>query len=305
MNNPDWNLYRTLLAVLQTGSLSAAARKLGLTQPTVGRHVDELEAALGYPLFTRSQQGLMPTEAALALQPYAQTLSSTVAALLREASGTLGAVDGVVRISASDIIGIEVLAPILAKLQAEHPHLIIELSLSDTVEDLLRREADIAVRMTEPRQDALVARHIGDIELGLHAQRDYLERNGYPADLAALAHHRMIGFDRETAFIRASLDHIRRVAPDFPTDITRSYRCDSNLAQLSAIRAGAGIGICQVKLAARDQGLVRLLPEFSLPLETWVAMHENLKQSRRCRTVFDALCKGLLEYTRGRPDHQL
>jgi DNA-binding transcriptional LysR family regulator len=298
MNEPDWNLYRTLLAVLETGSLSAAARTLGLTQPTVGRHVDELEQALGHALFTRSQQGLRPTDAAQALRPYAESLSTTAAALLREASSAIGAVEGVVRISASDVIGVEVLPPILSQLQATYPQLSVELSLSDTLHDLLRREADIAVRMTKPRQDALVARHIGTIELGLHAARSYLDRKGSPADLQALTQHHMIGFDHETAFIRASIESIRQLAPDFPQNIHWTYRTNSNLAQLSAIRAGAGIGICQVKLAQRQPDLVRLLPDFSLPLDTWVAMHENLRQSPRCKAVFDALCAGLIDYVK-------
>jgi DNA-binding transcriptional LysR family regulator len=298
MNEPDWNLYRTLLAVLETGSLSAAARTLGLTQPTVGRHVDELEQALGHALFTRSQQGLRPTDAAQALRPYAESLSTTAAALLREASSAIGAVEGVVRISASDVIGVEVLPPILSQLQAAYPRLSVELSLSDTLQDLLRREADIAVRMTKPQQDALVARHIGTIELGLHAARSYLDRKGSPADLKALTQHHMVGFDHETAFIRASIESIRQQAPDFPQDLHWTYRTDSNLAQLSAIRAGAGIGICQVKLAQRQPNLVRLLPDFSLSLDTWVAMHENLRQSPRCKAVFDALCEGLIDYVR-------
>ncbi|WP_377296596.1 LysR family transcriptional regulator [Rhizobium sp. SGZ-381] len=298
MNEPDWNLYRTLLAVLETGSLSAAARTLGLTQPTVGRHIDELEQALGHALFTRSQQGLLPTDAAEALRPYTENLATTAAALLREASSAIGAVEGVVRISASDVIGVEVLPPILSKLQAAHPRLDLELSLSDTLHDLLRREADIAVRMTRPRQDALVARHIGTIELGLHAARSYMDRKGSPADLQALTLHHMVGFDRETAFIRASIESIRQQAPGFPNNLHWTYRTDSNLAQLSAIKAGAGIGICQVKLAQRDPNMVRLLPEFSLSLDTWVAMHENLRQSPRCRATFDALCDGLIDYVR-------
>lgn len=171
MNTISWDLYRTFLAVLRTGSLSAGARDLGLTQPTAGRHVEALERALGYPLFTRSQQGLRPTDAALALQPYAETLASTAAAMARHATSASGDISGVVRITASDVIGMEVLPPILAALQDEHPQLTIELSLSDAVEDLLRRDADIAIRMTDPAQEALVAQRIGNIPVGLYAHR--------------------------------------------------------------------------------------------------------------------------------------
>ncbi|MBP1844697.1 DNA-binding transcriptional LysR family regulator [Rhizobium petrolearium] len=301
MNDISWDLYRTFLAVLRLGSLSAAARELGLTQPTVGRHIDALEQAVGYQLFTRSQQGLLPTEPALALKPYAENLAATTAAMRRLASGEFGAIRGTVRISASDVVGVEVLPPILAVLQDEHPGLELELSLSDSLEDLLRREADIAVRMTSPAQEALVARHIGDIPLGLYAHRRYMERHGTPENAEGLLAHRLIGFDRRSAFVRAAADRIRASAPAFP-DLERirwSYRADSNLAQLAAIRAGAGIGICQVGIARRDPNLVRVLPDiFQLPLDTWVAMHENLKSSPRWRVTFDALVKGLLEYAR-------
>ena len=302
MNDLNWDFYRTFLAVLRTGSLSAAARDLGLTQPTVGRHIDTLEQAVGYQLFTRSQQGLLPTEPALALQPYAETLAATTAAMQRVAAGEYGKVKGTVRISASDVIGCEVLPPILAALQDEHPGLAIELSLSDAVEDLLRREADIAVRMTNPAQDALIARHIGQIPLGFHAHRRYLERYGEPQEAEELAHHRLIGFDRKTAFIRATAARIRADLPAFPDleNIRWAFRTDSNLAQLAAIRSGTGIGICQTGIARRDPELVRVLPgAFELSLDTWVAMHENLKNAPRWRVTFDALVKGLLDYVRG------
>lgn len=301
MNDISWDFYRTFLAVLQLGSLSAAARQLGLTQPTVGRHIDSLEEAVGYQLFTRSQQGLLPTEPALAMKPYAENLAMTAAAMQRVASGEIGAIKGTVRISASEVIGVEVLPPILACLQDEHPGLELELSLSDSLEDLLKRESDIAVRMASPAQDALVARHIGGIPLGLFAHRRYLDRHGVPQSAQDLATHRLIGFDRRTAFVRAAADRIRVAAPAFPDldHIRWSYRTDNNLAQLAAIRGGVGIGICQVGLAKRDTDLVRVLPEvFELPLDTWVAMHENLKSSPRWRVTFDALVKGLLDYVR-------
>jgi len=301
MNDINWDFYRTFLAVLRSGSLSAAARELGLTQPTVGRHIDALEQEIGCQLFTRSQQGLLPTEPALSLKPYAENLAATTAAMQRLASGEFGEIRGTVRISASDVIGVEVLPPILAALQDEHPGLELELSLSDSLEDLLKREADIAVRMTNPTQESLVARHIGEIPLGLFAHRRYLERHGVPETFEELSRHRLIGFDRRTAFIRASEDRIRADLPDFPDmkDIRWSFRADSNLAQLAAIRGGAGIGICQVGIARREPDLVRVLAGiFELPLDTWVAMHENLKSAPRWRVTFDALVKGLLHYVR-------
>lgn len=301
MNDLSWDIYRTFLAVLRGGSLSAAGRQLGLAQPTVGRHVTALEEAIGHPLFTRSQQGLLPTDAARALQPYAEQLAATTAAMQRIASGDLAAVSGTVRIGASDVIGVEVLPPILAALQDAYPALELELSLSDNLEDLLNREVDIAVRMASPQQDALVARRIGALPLGLYAHRRYLEINGVPSSLAELSDHRLIGVDRQTAFVRAAASRMKALAPDFPSleQIRWSYRSDSNLAQLAAIRAGSGIGICQLGIARRDPDLRRILPDaFEFPLETWVAMHEDLRSPPRWRVTFDALVTGMLDYAR-------
>lgn len=286
--DPDWALYRTLLAVLEEGSLSAAARKLGLTQPTVARHVDALEAALGADLFVRSQRGLDPTDLAQSLRPHAQIMATTAAALLRTASGTLGTVAGTVRISASDVVGVELLPPILARLRRDHPALVIELLLSDRVDDLVAREADIAVRMTEPTQNVLLARRLPSVELGFHAHRDYLERRGTPASMLDLLTHDLIGYDSETPALRAMTD---RLAPLVRQAF--AFRADSNLAQLAAIRAGFGIGLCQLGIAQRDPALVRVLPDIALPLPLWIVMHEDLKTSARYRAVFDALAAGL------------
>jgi DNA-binding transcriptional LysR family regulator len=292
-SEPSWDFYRTFLAVLHHGSLSAAARDLGLTQPTIGRHIDALEEAVGAELFTRSQQGLLPTDAALALKPYAETLASTTAALLRVASGSRDNVSGTVRISASEVIGVEVLPPILAGLQAAHPDLVIELSASDAVEDLLQREADIAVRMVAPTQDALLARRIGIVSLGLFAHRNYLERYGEPKSIGQLRQHKLIGFDRQTAFTRAMLKRYPLL-----DGISFAFKSDHSIVLHNALRAGVGIGFYQVPLAKRDENLVRLLPEIELSLDTWVAMHENLKTSPRCRVTFNALVVGLLDYIR-------
>jgi DNA-binding transcriptional LysR family regulator len=292
---PSWDLYRTFLAALQEGSLSGAARSLGLTQPTVARHVDTLEQAVGFELFVRSHRGLAATEAALELRPYAEALASTTAAMLRTASGQGRAVAGTVRISASEIIGAEVLPPILADLRQRHPAVEIELVLSNAVEDLLRRDADIAVRMTEPVQEALVARRIGDVTLGLHAHRRYLDRRGVPHDLSALREHDLIGFDRETPAIRS----MRRRVPGFEA-IRFTLRTDSDVAQFSAIKAGCGIGVCQVALARREPDLVRVAPDaFDLKLGAWIVMHEDLRSTPRCRAVFDALVAGLQGYVDG------
>ena len=194
-----------------------------------------LEKSLGVPLFTRSQSGLLPTEAALALRSHAEAMNSTAASLRRAAESHGDGVRGTVRVSASEVIGAEVLPPILAKLRQQHPQLKVELVLTNRVQDLLRREADIAVRMTEPKQDVLIARRVADVLIGLHAHKDYLARHGTPKK---------------------------------PGDL--------------------------VQLAKRDSSLVRVLPrQLELKLETWIAMHEDLRGSARCKVTFDALVKAL------------
>ena len=287
-SDPDWSLYRTLLAVIEDGSLSGAARRLGLTQPTVARHVDALEAAAGADLFVRTQRGLTPTDLALSLKPYAEMIASTAAALLRVASGPVGEITGTVRISASDIAGVEHLPPVLAQLRRDHPGLVIELALTDRGDDLLQREADIAVRMTEPTQGALVARRLPAIDLGFHAHRDYVVRRGTPTTLADLAGHDLIGFDTETPAMRGMMTHLPGLSRS-----NFALRSDSNLAQLAAIRAGFGIGFCQVVVARNDHTLVRLLDAINFPLPLWIVMHENLKTTARYRVVFDALVLGM------------
>ncbi len=286
--DPDWALYRTLLSVLDEGSLSAAARALGLTQPTVARHIDSLEATLGVDLFIRSQRGLEPTDLAFSLHAQARIMATTAAALLRTASGAMGGVAGTVRITASDVVGVEHLPVILTRLRQSHPALVIELSLTDRVSDLLAREADIAIRMTEPMQVALLARRLPSIDLGFHAHRDYLAKAGTPASISDLPAHALIGYDTDTRALRA-------MATKLPT-LDRAgfaFRADSNLAQLGMIRAGFGIGVCQTVIARRDPALVRVLPEITLPLPVWIAMHEDLKTTARYRVVFDALAHGL------------
>jgi DNA-binding transcriptional LysR family regulator len=292
---PNWEWYRSFVGVLQRGSLSGAARELGLTQPTVGRHIDSLEAALHLTLFTRSFDGFAPTEAALELRPYAESLSATAAALRRVASSQGDGVRGTVRLTSSEIMGIEVLPPMLAALRHEHPQLVIELVASNRTDNLLHREADIAVRTFAPSQDALIARCIGGIEVGLFAHRHYLDLNGTPHSLDELARHALVGYDAETGFIRKLRDKYPFLARD-----ALAFRADSDLAQLAAVRAGFGIGFCQVRLAARDPSLVRVLKSgFSLVLDTWIAMHEDLRDSARCATVFAALAAGMAAYAKG------
>jgi DNA-binding transcriptional LysR family regulator len=291
---PNWDLYRTFLAVLREGSLSGAARALGLAQPTAGRHIEALEQAFGFSLFVRSQHGLSPTEGAQQLKPYVEALASTAAAVLRAASGQAGEARGAVRVTASEVIGAEVLPAILGPVREAHPDLAIELVLSNRIENLLTCEADIAVRMVRPDQDALIARHIGEIPLGFFARHDYLQRHGAPQSLADLGQYALIGFDRDESSVRGFAAQLGSIDRSL-----FALRTDNQLAHLAAIRAGFGVGICQVGLAKRDPSLVRVLrDQFVAKLDTWLAMHEDLKETRRCRVVFDALAEGLREYVR-------
>jgi DNA-binding transcriptional LysR family regulator len=292
MASLDWDHYRTFLAILEEGSQSGAARALGLTQPTIARHLDALESAAGKPLFLRSYQGLLPTETALSMRTYAETMAASAAALARAASSDGDSPEGTVRISASEVIGLEVLPPILTELQERYPRLAIELSLSDAVEDLLKQQADIAVRMVEPTQGALVSRKIGGIPIGLFAHRHYLERHGTPATIEDLSAHRLIGFDRQLAYVREAMKIYPAMA-----EMRFDFRTDSNVAQLAMIRAGGGIGMCQTALADRDPDLVQLFAgQIALQLMTFLVMHGNLKLVPRCRVAFDALADGLLAY---------
>jgi DNA-binding transcriptional LysR family regulator len=290
MANADWDLFQSLHAVLLAGSLSAAAKSRGLTQPTLGRHIEALEQKLGAPLFLRSPRGLTPTDLAHQLVPHLAEMNAAAAAAMRDASGAADSLKGAIRITASQIMGAEVLPPILGRFRREHPEIDLELVLSNKTEDLSRRDADIAVRMMRPTQGALLARKVGAIGIGFYASPDYVECFGMPQSLEDLSEHTVIGFDRETPPLQALSDL------ELPWEVTRdlfAFRSDNDLAQIAAIRAGLGVGVCQHQIARRH-GLTPVLANaFSFELEVWIAMHENLKSHRRMRLMFDHLVTGL------------
>ena len=290
--SPDWDSYRSLLAVLEEGSLSGAARRLGLTQPTIGRHIEAIEAALKRPLFVRSQRGLSPTDTALALKPYAEALQANAEALVRAASRDQGRAEGPVRITASEVIAAEVLPHILSGLAQREPGLSFDIEASDRNLDLMSRAADVAIRMAEPVQQSLVAVKAGEAELGLYATPAYLARRGPLESPADFDRHLLIGFDRYTPLIRAFAE--RHALP--PREAF-TFRTDGALTSIGAIRAGFGAGVCQSGIARRE-GWVRLLPALSIALPCWVVMHEDLKANPACRATFDALAEGMRAYTR-------
>lgn len=223
----------------------------------------------------------------MALAPHAAAMAAAAAALVRTASAPAGAASGVVRISASEVIGAEVLPPILAALHAAHPGLTLELVLTNAQSDLLRREADLAIRMVEPKQQALLVKSIGRISLGFYAHRDYLARSEAIERPADLNRHAIIGFDRDAESLRL----LDAVWPDLPAS---ALRTDNQLAQIAMVRAGCGIGVMQKPIAMRDAALAPVLPDvFGADLPVWIAMHEDLRSTRRMRIVFDAMVQGM------------
>jgi DNA-binding transcriptional LysR family regulator len=290
---PDWDLWRSFLAVMESGSLSGAARALRIAQPTVGRHIEALEAALGGgPLFTRSPGGLRPTRAAQALAPHAKAMATAADTLLRTVSGDAAEVRGVVRLTASEVAAAEVLPSILTEFRETWPKVDLELVPSNRLEDLLHRDADIAVRMARPTQDALFARKVGSVRAMFFAHRAYLQKHGEPRTLAELRGHTLVGYDRNLT--------VPAAVKQFDFEVTAdlfALRCDSELTQLSYLRAGYGVGACQRQIAARDPNLVPLLEgKFGFEMEIWVVMHEDLKGDRRMRLLFDHLVEGLKAY---------
>ena len=288
----DWALYRSFLAVLREGSLSAAARSLGMTQPSIGRHIDALEASLGVTLFTRAQDGLRPTRTALELRGPAEAMAAAAQEAARIASGEAEDERGTVRITSSDIIGAEVLPAMLAIYRESNPHIAIELVLSNRNADLLKREADIAVRMMRPTQQALIAKRIGNTSIGLFAHRRYVEAHGLPKNMSELRQHALIGFDQNPA--------AARMLKSWGLVVQReefSFRTDNDLAQLSALRAGLGIGGCQIGIARRDPDLIPILAhELLFELDMWLVTHDGLRSDKRMMRLFDFLANALTSY---------
>jgi DNA-binding transcriptional LysR family regulator len=291
MADPDWTLWRSFLAVARSGSLSQAARTLHLTQPTVGRHISMLEQTIGATLFTRSNDGLRPTERALALVPQAEAMAAAAALLLRTASGEAQAAEGVVSLTTSEFIGVAVLPPMLAAFRALYPSIDIELVLSDRNLDLLRGDVDLAVRNVAPTQEALVVRRVGEAPVGLFAHRRYAAVHGLPATLDALHEHWLIGRPADAA----------RIPELRGRDLRFGFQCASDSALLAALRAGLGIGPCQTGVASADPSLVPVLPDF-IParIGIWMAMHEDRRMTRRVRLLFDHLAASLAGYVQAR-----
>ena len=293
---PDWALWRSFSAVVANGSLSAAARAIGLSQPTVGRHVETLEADLGLTLFERSLSGLKPNATALRLyEPVSQAQAALAEAAIM-AEGAQDDLGGTVRITASTVMSNFVLPGLLGPIRQLYPRIALELVPSDSTENLLLREADIAIRMFRPTQLELVTRRLGDIAVVPAAHADYLARRGTPAAIADLFGHDLIGFDRSDLIIA----HARSLG----IALTREHfvlRSDDQTHMWELIKAGLGIGFAQANLVAATPGMVALPLDLSIPpLEIWLTTHRELFTSHRIRAIYDALAAGLSAYVADR-----
>ena len=281
----DWSLIRSFLAALDQGSLLGAARMLHSSQPTIGRHIAELESQLGVVLFERTGRGLLPSEMALRLADAARSMEVGALQLARSVSGAQASVSGTIRITASQPVACALLPPILAKMRLALPEVQVELVVSNEVSNLLRREADIALRMVQPDQATLVAKRIGKVTLGAYAHRDYLRRRGTPKQPAELLAHELVGQDQAETMIQGF------AAFGFPVQRNQfALRTDDLMAYWEAVRAGLGVGFIADYLARTDSAVVPVLPMLKVPaIPMWLAVHREIRTNRRIREVYDFL----------------
>jgi DNA-binding transcriptional LysR family regulator len=288
----DWALVRSFLAVLDAGSLMGAARQLGAQQPTLSRHIAELEAQLGAPLFERTGRGAAPTATALAIADAARRMQDGADALGRSVQGRRDAgasKAGTVRVSASTVAAVWLLPPLLVELQLAEPGIQIELVASNGLSNLLRREADIAVRMVRPVQTSLIAKKLGDVPIVAAAHESYLARAGTPRVPADLLHHRLIGYDRDTTLLRGF------AALGVPVQREQFVlRTDDHVAYGRLLASGAGIGFVAAYNLAHWPGVRPVLPSLKIaPLPCWLAVHREIRGNAVVRRVYDFLASAL------------
>jgi len=285
MNNLDWSLVRAFLAVARLGSLSAAARELGLSQPTLSREIQALETATGLNLFRRTTQGLALTEQGQGLLEAATEMHEAADRFQRQAAGLSTTLEGDVRISANEIIGTYLLPPAITAFRADHPGVHVDIVISNRASSLSKREADIALRMFRPTQPDLVARRLPDLELGFYAHRDYISRHGSPQDFDSFLQHTIIGYDEDMGFI----DGAARLGYHFVRD-NFAVRSDSLLMHIHLLRAGAGIAGTHVALARHWPELQRIMDWMPLPpLEFWCVAHGDVQFNARIHELMQFL----------------
>ena len=285
----DWSLVRSFLAVLEKGSLLAASRDLQLSQPTIGRHVAELESQLGLVLFDRNGRGLLPTEAAYHLAESARIMQSGADQLARNVLGADLGASGTVRITASQPVSCYVLPPLLAQMRLSLPDVQVELVASNEVSNLLRREADIAVRMVQPEQASIIARRVGKVTLRACAHQDYLRRRGVPRQPNDLLAHDLIGGDRNDDTLKGFAAQGLVVGRE-----QFAFRADDLIVVWQAVRAGLGVGFVSEHLIRSDPAVIPVLPKLKIePLPVWLAVHKEIRTSKRIRAVYDFLADAL------------
>lgn len=285
-----WHLLQSFVACAEHGSLSGAARQTGATQPTLSRHVGELEALVQGRLFRRSRQGLDLTPRGLELIGPAKAMADAAALASAQLSGQTSQEIRTVRLTASRVIATFWVPDLLVEFQANHPNIQVELVASDRTENLLRREADIALRMFRPTQDGLIARHLDDFEIAMLSSEAYLSKYGAPENPADLKDHRLVGMDQDTLLI----DGIREFGLDIgPEDF--DLRCDDQVTLMHLIARGGGIGFGQARLVERLPDLIALPIEGGSPpvLPLWLTSHASLNTNQAVRLLFDFLADRL------------
>jgi DNA-binding transcriptional LysR family regulator len=281
----DWNLLRSFVAVFETGTLTAAAQRLGTTQPSMGRHLRELETALGETLFVRLPGRLRPTARAQALYDASAPMQQAVRDAERLFVEGSQRIVGVVRVAVAEAYIPQLVPSLLAPLLSEQPDLEIELSVSNRADNLLRRDADMAVRFFRPQQDDLIVRKLGHTEMGLFAHQSYIDRFGEPQGLPLPPEAFVAGFDREPMPLAPAW----RGGP-LTTPLRFRLRSDSALARQAAVDSGFGLGMYFVDIAATRPDLKRVLADrVSLQQEVWLCAHDDLRRSSRMRFVWDRL----------------
>jgi DNA-binding transcriptional LysR family regulator len=287
--NFDWALVKSFLAVLDAGSLMGAARRLQAQQPTLSRHIAELEAQLGVPLFERTGRGVTPTAAALAIAESARQMQGGAELLGRTVARSLLATSGTVRITTSDVAATWLLPPVIAALQRAEPGIQVELVASNALANLLRREADIAVRMVRPAQGSLIARKLGDIAICAAAHDSYLAAAGAPRQPQDLLQHRLIGYDRDDTIVHGFAKLGLPLARG-----QFAVRTDSQIAYGRLVAAGAGIGFVAAYNVPQWPGVRALLPMLKIPpLPCWLAVHREIRGNPVVRRVYDFLAQAL------------
>lgn len=286
----DWTLLQSFSAVVETGSLSAAARKLGQSQPTVGRHIKQLEAALRVDLFTRVPRGLIPTNTGLEIAEMTREMQGAAARLRLVADGRAGDLCGTVRITASVVTSHYILPNIIADMRQAMPDIQIELVPSDTTENLIFREADIAVRMYRPTQLDVVTKRVCDQPTAIYASTFYLDRMGRPKTLEDSFDLDFVGFDKR--------DLILRTMHELGLKVTREFfnvRCDVQSTYWELVRAGCGLGGGQSVIGDADPSVERVLDDQIQipPLPVWLTAPQALHTNPRIRAVWDFLSDAL------------